>query len=603
MPPPGYLAGVRALLRPLRHRADPRRGDGRLRPHRRVVRLRRLRRRRPDLITFAKGVNSGYVPVGGVIISDAIAADFDESGLPRRPHLQRPPAGGGLDRRRARRDGERGHRRERRAGSARDVHRSRPGGARREARGDRRGARRGRLLGASSWSPTATTREPVPAAVMGRAKKELLARGLLPFAADNRIHVVPPCVVTDDEVAQAIAIYDDVLDPARRGACSHDRPPIPERDHDRPARPRPLGRRRHGRRHLDPHRRRSTTRRGRRCSKQVRLASAADVDAAVAARHGGVRRRGATRRSPSASTVMFAFRELLNARKRRARRDPHLRARQGPLRRRRRDRPRPRGRRVRLRLPHLIEGRVLRERLDRRRRLLAQAAARRRRHHQPVQLPGDGAAVVLPDRDRRRQHRGAQAQREGPVGGELDGRAAEGGGPARRRPQRRARRQGGRRRAARAPRRRARSRSSARRRSRSTSTRPAPRTASACRRSAARRTTCWCCPTPTSTWPPTPRSTPASARPASAAWRSRSSLAVDAVADELVEKITRADGKLRTGDGRAACDMGPLITREHRDKVAGVHRRRDRRRRRPSSSTAAASRSTATPTASGSAPP
>ena len=25
---------------------------------------------RPDLITFAKGVNSGYVPVGGVIISD-----------------------------------------------------------------------------------------------------------------------------------------------------------------------------------------------------------------------------------------------------------------------------------------------------------------------------------------------------------------------------------------------------------------------------------------------------------------------------------------------------------------------------------------------------
>ena len=36
---------------------------------------------------------------------------------------------------------------------------------------------------------------------MGRAKGELLARGLLPFLADNRIHVVPPCVVTDDEVA------------------------------------------------------------------------------------------------------------------------------------------------------------------------------------------------------------------------------------------------------------------------------------------------------------------------------------------------------------------------------------------------------------------
>jgi hypothetical protein len=48
------------------------------------------------------------------------------------------------------------------------------------------------------------------------------------------------------------------------------------------------------------------------------------------------------------------------------------------------------------------------------------------------------------------------------------------------------------------------------------------RTASACRRSAARRTTCSCCPTPTSTWPPTPPSAPPTARPASAAWRSAS---------------------------------------------------------------------------------
>ena len=68
-----------------------------------------------------------------------------------------------------------------------------------------------------------------------------------------------------------------------------------------------------------------------------------------------------------------------------------------------------------------------------------------------------------------------------------------------------------------------RSRSSARRRSRSTSTRPGRRTASACRRSAAPRTTWSCCPTRTSTWPPTPRSRPPTARPASGAWRSRSS--------------------------------------------------------------------------------
>src|SRR5690606_29134567 len=36
----------------------------------------------PDLVAFAKGVNSGYVPVGGVIISDEIAADFDDVVFP-----------------------------------------------------------------------------------------------------------------------------------------------------------------------------------------------------------------------------------------------------------------------------------------------------------------------------------------------------------------------------------------------------------------------------------------------------------------------------------------------------------------------------------------
>ncbi len=36
----------------------------------------------PDLITFAKGANSGYVPVGGVLISGPIAATFDERVFP-----------------------------------------------------------------------------------------------------------------------------------------------------------------------------------------------------------------------------------------------------------------------------------------------------------------------------------------------------------------------------------------------------------------------------------------------------------------------------------------------------------------------------------------
>src|SRR6476646_1653937 len=36
----------------------------------------------PDLITFAKGVNSGYVPLGGVIISERVAQTFDQRPFP-----------------------------------------------------------------------------------------------------------------------------------------------------------------------------------------------------------------------------------------------------------------------------------------------------------------------------------------------------------------------------------------------------------------------------------------------------------------------------------------------------------------------------------------
>jgi malonate-semialdehyde dehydrogenase (acetylating)/methylmalonate-semialdehyde dehydrogenase len=46
-------------------------------------------------------------------------------------------------------------------------------------------------------------------------------------------------------------------------------------------------------------------------------------------------------------------------------------------------------------------------------------------------------------------------------------------------------------------------------------------------------------------------------------------VAVEPVADRLVTKIRERMTGLRTGDGRRGCDMGPLITREHRDRVAG----------------------------------
>jgi malonate-semialdehyde dehydrogenase (acetylating)/methylmalonate-semialdehyde dehydrogenase len=46
-------------------------------------------------------------------------------------------------------------------------------------------------------------------------------------------------------------------------------------------------------------------------------------------------------------------------------------------------------------------------------------------------------------------------------------------------------------------------------------------------------------------------------------------IVVDSVADELVGKIEERMATLRTGDGRRGSDMGPLVTGQHRDKVAG----------------------------------
>ncbi|MEI2641082.1 MAG: CoA-acylating methylmalonate-semialdehyde dehydrogenase [Candidatus Nanopelagicales bacterium] len=46
-------------------------------------------------------------------------------------------------------------------------------------------------------------------------------------------------------------------------------------------------------------------------------------------------------------------------------------------------------------------------------------------------------------------------------------------------------------------------------------------------------------------------------------------VAVEPVADDLIKAISTRMAGLRTGDGRRGCDMGPLVTAAHRDKVAG----------------------------------
>jgi malonate-semialdehyde dehydrogenase (acetylating)/methylmalonate-semialdehyde dehydrogenase len=45
-------------------------------------------------------------------------------------------------------------------------------------------------------------------------------------------------------------------------------------------------------------------------------------------------------------------------------------------------------------------------------------------------------------------------------------------------------------------------------------------------------------------------------------------VAVEPIADDLIPKIVERIGQIKVGDGRRACDMGPLVTQVHRDKVA-----------------------------------
>jgi malonate-semialdehyde dehydrogenase (acetylating)/methylmalonate-semialdehyde dehydrogenase len=45
-------------------------------------------------------------------------------------------------------------------------------------------------------------------------------------------------------------------------------------------------------------------------------------------------------------------------------------------------------------------------------------------------------------------------------------------------------------------------------------------------------------------------------------------VAVDPIGDELVTAVTKKMAAITVGDGRRSCDMGPLVTEAHRDKVA-----------------------------------
>ncbi|KAK7729277.1 hypothetical protein SLS53_009272 [Cytospora paraplurivora] len=163
----------------------------------------------PDLITFAKGVNSGYVPAGGVIISKAIASAFDErvypGGLTYSGHpLAMAAIVATLE----------AYEEEQILENATAIGKDVLGPGLREL------AEKHKIIGevrgvgvfwALDLVSDPATKQPVPASVTAKIKGELIRKGLLPFVVDNRVHVVPPCTVTKEEVARALVIYDEVL--------------------------------------------------------------------------------------------------------------------------------------------------------------------------------------------------------------------------------------------------------------------------------------------------------------------------------------------------------------------------------------------------------
>ncbi|UWF78595.1 aminotransferase class III-fold pyridoxal phosphate-dependent enzyme [Microbacterium sp. EF45047] len=164
---------------------------------------------RPDLITFVKGVNSGYVPVGGVVISDPIAHHFDERVFPGGLTYSGHPLAAAsivatIDAMReegivegAKRIGA-----EVIGPALAELAESQP------LVGEVRGSG---VFWAIELVSDRAERTPLTPAQMGRLKSDLIAHGLLPFTADNRIHVVPPAVVTEEDARRGIRIIADAL--------------------------------------------------------------------------------------------------------------------------------------------------------------------------------------------------------------------------------------------------------------------------------------------------------------------------------------------------------------------------------------------------------
>ncbi|NAO94609.1 aspartate aminotransferase family protein [Halomonas sp. Choline-3u-9] len=163
----------------------------------------------PDLIVFAKGVNSGYVPAGGVIISESISRYFDDhffvGGLTYSGHpLAMAAIVATLDAMEA-------------EGVVKNADAVGNGPL---AAGLQQLAERYAIIGdwrgvgvfhALELVSDPVYKTPLPGAAVLQLKQQLMENGLLVFTVENRIHVVPPCIVTAAEVEEGLAILDRVL--------------------------------------------------------------------------------------------------------------------------------------------------------------------------------------------------------------------------------------------------------------------------------------------------------------------------------------------------------------------------------------------------------
>jgi taurine--2-oxoglutarate transaminase len=213
VPPPGYLEGVRALCDKyeiVMILDETMSGFGRTGKWFAYQNW----NVEPDLVVFAKGSNSGYVPVGGVIISKEIAATFDErvfpGGLTYSGHpLAAASIVGSID----------AMKEEKIIENAASIGENVLGPGLR-ALADKHpviGEVRGLgVFWALDLVTNRETREPLaPYGGTSQAMTDLVTacktRGLMPFVNFNRMHVVPPCVVTEAEAREGLEILDQAF--------------------------------------------------------------------------------------------------------------------------------------------------------------------------------------------------------------------------------------------------------------------------------------------------------------------------------------------------------------------------------------------------------